>query len=161
METNWFLSWTRWIQLTASQSKSMGQSPWEANSHPVSQKISRLLCNPNVHYLVHHFHALRTYFPRIHFNIIFPSAPTSSEWSLTCRFSCISQLFHAFYMPHPSHILDIITLIIFVAAYKLRSSSFCSLLQSPATSSLSGPYIFLSTLFSNTLILCSSLSGRD
>jgi hypothetical protein len=29
------------------------------------------------------------------------------------------------------------------------------------TSSLLGPYTFLSTLFSNTLSLCSSLSARD
>jgi hypothetical protein len=44
--------------------------------------------------------------------------------------------------------LDLITLI-FCEAYKLWSSSLCSLLQSPATSSLLGPYVPLSTLFSN------------
>jgi len=35
--------------------------------------------------------------------------------------------------------LDLITLIIFGEAYKLRSSSLCSLFQAPATSSLLGP----------------------
>jgi hypothetical protein len=33
-------------------------------------------------------------------------------------------------------------------------SSLCSFLQPPVTSSLFGPNILLSTLFSNTLILC-------
>jgi hypothetical protein len=37
----------------------------------------------------------------------------------------------------------------------------CNLLHSPDTSSLFGPNNFLSTLFSNTLSLCSSLNVRD
>jgi hypothetical protein len=37
----------------------------------------------------------------------------------------------------------------------------CSLLHSPVASSLLGPNILLSTLFSNTLSLCSSLNVRD
>jgi hypothetical protein len=37
----------------------------------------------------------------------------------------------------------------------------CRLLHSLVTSSLLGPNILLSTLFSNTLSLCSSLSVRD
>ena len=41
------------------------------------------------------------------------------------------------------------------------SSSLCSLLHSPVTSSLFGPDILLSTLFSNTLSLCSALNVRD
>jgi hypothetical protein len=36
----------------------------------------------------------------------------------------------------------------------------CSFMQSPVTSSLFGPNILLSTLFSNTLNLCSSLKVR-
>jgi hypothetical protein len=42
---------------------------------------------------------------------------------------------------------DLITITVFGEAYKLWSSSLCSLLQSPATSSLPGPDILLSTLF--------------
>jgi len=58
-------------------------------------------------------------------------------------------------------LLDLITLIEFGEAYKLRSSSLCSLLQSPATSSLTDWNILLGTQFSGTLNLCSSLSARD
>jgi len=47
-------------------------------------------------------------------------------------------------------LLDVTTLIIFVEAWKLRSSSLCSFLQPPVTSSLFGPNVRLSSLFSNT-----------
>jgi hypothetical protein len=53
---------------------------------------------------------------------------------------------------------DLITLITLDEAHKLWSSSLCSLLQSPATSSPLGPNILLSILFSYTLNLCPSLS---
>jgi hypothetical protein len=42
-----------------------------------------------------------------------------------------------------------------------KCSSLCSLLHSPVTSFLLGPNIFLSTLFSNTFSLFSSLNVRD
>jgi hypothetical protein len=53
------------------------------------------------------------------------------------------------------------TLIIIGEAYKLRSSSLCSLLQPPTTSSLVGPNIHLSSLFSNTFNICYSTGARD
>jgi hypothetical protein len=62
----------------------------------------------------------------------------------------------------PAHLtlLDL-TRIICSGEYKLWSSPLCSFLHSPVTSSPLGPNILLSTLFSNTLNLCSSLNVTD
>ena len=58
------------------------------------------------------------------------------------------------------NLLDVITLTVLGAQYKLWSSSLRSLLQS-LFSSLLGPNIRLRILFSNTLSLDSSLNVRD
>ena len=58
-------------------------------------------------------------------------------------------------------ILDFITRTILGEAYRSLSSSLCNFLYSPVTPSLLGPNIFLNTLFSNTLSLCSSLNVSD
>jgi hypothetical protein len=50
---------------------------------------------------------------------------------------------------------------IFGGRYKLWCSYLCSFLELPVTSSLMGPNIFFSTLFSNTRSLYSSLNVRD
>jgi hypothetical protein len=54
----------------------------------------------------------------------------------------------------PAHhiLLALITLTILGEEYKPCGSSLCSFLQPPVTSSLFGPNILLSALFSNTLI---------
>jgi len=58
-------------------------------------------------------------------------------------------------------LIDLVTRILFGEAYKLWSSSVCGFMQPPATSTLLRLNILLSTLFSNTLSLCSSQSVRD
>jgi hypothetical protein len=62
----------------------------------------------------------------------------------------------------PDHVmlLDLITWI-FGEEYIPWSSSLRSFRQSPVTLSLLGPNLFLSTLFSNSLSLCSSLNFGD
>jgi hypothetical protein len=141
----------------------MGESPpWEATSHSASQEITQLLWNQEVHCNVHkspplvpilsQMHPVHTFppcFPKSHSNIIIPSMPRNSEWSLPFRFSdeyevCIYHPSHTCYIPlpsqppwfdHPNNIS--------------WSSSLCSLHQPPTTSSLLGSNIHPSTLLSN------------
>jgi len=181
-QNNSFVCDIVWLdkELINKLTNSAKQSPSsEPNSHPATQEISRLLWNPKVHYRVHNslppipilrqmnlVHSCPHYFSNIISSIVIPSTPKSSEWSLPFGYSdqnfvCIYHLSHPCYIPSPFNLLDLITLIIFDEAYMLRSSSLCSLLQSPTTSSLLGPNILLSTLFSNTLILCSSFSVKE
>jgi len=58
-------------------------------------------------------------------------------------------------------LLDFIARKVLGEEYRSLSSSLCSFLHSPVTSSLLGPNILLNTLFSNILSLRSSLSVSD
>jgi hypothetical protein len=85
-------------------------------------------------------HTFQPNFPKIHSNIVFPSKLRSSEPSLPLiysdyNFACIYYLFHASYMSRPVHL--------------------------PVPSPRLDLDVLFSTLFSNTLTLCSSLSERD
>ena len=96
------------------------------------------------------------------FNIILPYTPGSSErsFSLWCPHqNPVSSSPLSIRATCPAHliILDLITRIIFGEEYRSYSYLLCtSFLHSIVASSLLGPNILLSTLFSNTLSLHSS-----
>jgi len=94
------------------------QSPsWEASVSSPSQEIIFILWNPKVHYRIHKslltfpilckidpIHVSPSYLLKAHFNIVFPTTPTSSEWFLYLRSPHQnSPVPHTRYMPRPSH----------------------------------------------------------
>ena len=117
-----------WDLLTCLLTYSMEQSPsWEANRFSASQGIPRILWNPNGQYRSHKcpppvpnlsqldpvfnpsFHFLK-----IHLNIILPSTPGSSKWSLSFRFPHQKLVYaspfpHTRYMFRPSNFLHLIS----------------------------------------------------
>ena len=99
----------------------------------------------------------------IHPNIIHPSTPRSPHWFLPSVFpskTLYIPLSSSIRVTCPAHLilLDFISRTILGEVYKSFSSSLCSLLHFPVTSSLLGPNILCNTMFSNTL---SFLSFRN
>jgi hypothetical protein len=146
----------------------MEQNPSiENSSHSDSQASTRPPRNPKDHYRAHKgpplvpilsqmnpVRNLPSHFPKIHSNIynprlrllsgLFPLGfPTEAQDEFLN--SPICAICNAYLT-----LLDVIALITFGESYKLRSSSLCSLLQPPATSSRLGPNILHSILFSDT-----------
>ena len=158
---------------------SWNKSPsWEANLFSASKEIPHILWNPNVHYRIHKcsppvpilshidpVHAPTSHFLKIYFNIILQSRPVSPKWSPSLRFPNQNPVYTSalsIRATWPAHFifLVLITPTIFGECRSL-SPSLGSFFYSPITSSLLGPNILLSALFSNTLSLCSSLKTSD
>ena len=132
-------------------------SSWEADWFAASQEIPRISRNPKVHYRTHKrpppisilgqpnpVHIPTSLLLEIHPNIIHPSTPRSPQWSLSLRFphqDPIHPLSTPIRATCPAHhiLLDFITRTILGEEYKSFSSSLCSLLHSPVTSSLLVP----------------------
>jgi len=74
-----------------------------------------------------------------------------------------TPLFSSIRATCPGHLIihDLSIRTIYGEQHRSLSSSLCSFLHSPVTSSLLGPNILLNTLFSDTLSLRSSLNVRD
>ena len=95
-----------------------------------------------------------------HLRLGLPSALFPSGFSTETLYTPLLFPISATYPAH-HNLLDLIAREIFGEEYILLSSSLCSFLYSPVTSSLLNTNILLSILFLNTLSLHSSLSVSD
>ena len=160
---------------------SMVQSPsWEANWFAASQEIPSISRNPKVHYRTHkrpppvpipgqpnpvHIPTSHTSWRSIlilstHLRLGLPSGHLPSGFPTKTLYTPLSSPIRTTCLAHPI-LLDSITHTILGEEYKSFSSSLCSLLHSPVTSSLPGPNILFNTTFSNTLSFLSSRRVND
>jgi len=102
----------------------------------------------------------------MYFNIILPSTPKCSKWSLSFRFPT-KNLYTSLLSPIrvTCHVylilLSFIIRITFCKKYKSLGPSLCSFPKHACTLSPLGPNIFLNTQFSNNLSQSSSLNVTD
>ena len=117
----WYATWAMTQHCATSCNQiltySIQQSPsWKTNLFSASQEIPRIFWNPKVHYRHQSLSCASSiqsipptsYLLKIHLNIILPSTPGSSKWSLSLRFPhqnpvYASPLSHTCHMPRPFH----------------------------------------------------------
>ena len=104
-----------------------------------------------------------THFLKICLHSTLLSTPGSTKWSISLRVyhqTLYTNLLFPTAATCPTHLIifDVITRIIFGAENRSLNSAICTLPHSPIFSSFSGPKILLSTLFTKTLSLRSSLN---
>ena len=146
----------------------MLSSSWETNISSASQ-IPRILCDPKVHYRVYKSPTPVCILSQINpvmcvENPLWYYPPICAWVSLSGGLSpsrfptkiLYAPLRHTCYMPRPSHSAWFeSTWLIFGKAYKLWSSSLCSLHQFPVTSSLLGSkYLPQHSILVTPLMIC-------
>ena len=139
----------------------MWQSPsWEAKRSSASQEIPCILYYPEILYCIPSTSWRFTLILSSHKCLGFQSGLLPSGFPTKALYAPLFFPFRAT-CPTPLILHYLMTWIISGDKHRSRSSSLCSLLHSPVTLSLLGPNMFLSTLLSSSLSLCSSLNDGD